>query len=121
MSYGKVTDYRLVYGRTFGRSLKKLKRFHSAKSDIQTGIRVILKSPRSGASIRGYPNIRKLRVRNTDISRGKSSGYRLLYSVTDDPPIIYLLYVYSKLDKENVTPGELRQFEAELDETISGL
>lgn len=51
----------------------------------------------------------------TDLPKGKSSGYRLLYIVEDQPtPTIYLLLLYAKSDQEDVTSHELRELLDEL-------
>lgn len=42
-------------------------------------IRVLLQTPRLGLVIPGSFGVRKLRVRNTDLAKGKRGGYCLLY------------------------------------------
>lgn len=53
--------------------------------------------------------IRKVRVINTDSNKGKSNGYRLIYYVVKKDGTIFLLTVYYKKDKENITPDEIAQ------------
>jgi hypothetical protein len=68
-----------------------------------------------GVVIPGGSGVRKLRVRNSDLGKGKSGGYRLLYYVEDHPiPTIYLLFLYAKSDREDVTRRELKQLLEEL-------
>ncbi|MBO3794547.1 hypothetical protein [Bacillus subtilis] len=50
----------------------------------------------------------KVRVANTSAKVGKSNGFRLIYYVVKDDKEIYLLTIYSKKDKENITNRELR-------------
>ena len=66
--------------------------------------------PKLGVVIPGGSGVRKLRIRNTDLSKGKSGGYRLLYCVEDQPvPTIYVLLLYAKSGREDVTRRELKQ------------
>ena len=53
--------------------------------------------------------IKKVRVINTDTNKGKSNGYRLIYYVVKNDGTIYLLTVYYKKDKQNITPEEIAQ------------
>lgn len=51
--------------------------------------------------------IRKVRVINSDTNKGKSNGYRLIYYVVRNDGVIFLLTVYYKKDKENITAEEI--------------
>lgn len=53
--------------------------------------------------------IKKVRVINTDTNKGKSNGYRLIYYVVKNDGTIFLLTVYYKKDKENITPKEIEE------------
>jgi mRNA-degrading endonuclease RelE of RelBE toxin-antitoxin system len=48
----------------------------------------------------------KLRVKNSNIQKGKSAGYRLIY-LLESVTSILLLTIYSKAEKEDVTVGDL--------------
>ncbi len=48
-----------------------------------------------------------MRVRNTNIQKGKSSGYRLIYQL-ESPTSILLLTIYSKSDREDIGVNEIR-------------
>jgi len=113
-------SYSIVLTRSFKKSIKRLKkRFRHVKDDVRVAIQVLLQSPQLGVVIPGSSGIRKLRVRNTDLPKGKSSGYRLLYYVEDQPtPTIYLLLLYAKSDREDVTRRELQQLLDELADEI---
>ena len=109
-------SYNIVLTPSFKRSTKRLKkRFRHVTDDVRTAVRVLLQTPRLGVVIRGGSGVRKLRVRNTDLPKGKSGDYRLLYTVEDQPtPTIYLLLLYAKSDQEDVTRHELRELLDEL-------
>lgn len=109
-------SYNLVLTPSFKKSVRKLKkRFRHVKGDVRVAIQVLLQTPRFGVVIPGGSGVRKLRVRNTDLGKGKRGGYRLLYCVEDQPvPTIYLLLLYAKSDREDVTRQELKQLLDEL-------
>ena len=109
-------SYRVHFCPSFDRSIKGLiKRFPHVKDDSRVAIGLLTKEPRSGDVIPNSSGLRKLRIRNTDQVKGKSGGYRLIYHVRDFPsPTIYLLLLYSKSDKSDVTSQELKQLLNEL-------
>ncbi len=111
-------NYEIVFAKSFRRSVKRLKkRYPRVKEDVATAIRVIIESPRLGVVIPKTGGIRKLRVRSTDMGRGKSGGFRLLYFLEDHPsPRIYLLLLYAKTDQEDVTRSELQSLLSELED-----
>jgi len=111
-------DYQVVLTTSFRHSIKRLeKRFRHVKDDVRTAIRQLQQNPRQGTVIPGGFGARKVRVLNTDLGKGKSGGYRLIYYVEDLPtPIIYLLLLYAKSDRDDVTRSELKRL---LDELIN--
>ena len=54
----------------------------------------------------------KLRVRNSDVQKGKSGGYRLLYYVRTVTGII-LLTIYTKSEQADIAADEVRNIIAE--------
>jgi mRNA-degrading endonuclease RelE of RelBE toxin-antitoxin system len=104
-------SYNVILTGSFKRSVKQLaRRFRHVKDDVRGAVQVLLQSPTLGVTIPGSAGIRKLRVRNTDLAKGKSGGYRLLYWVQEQPTAtIYLLLLYSKSDRDDVTRQDLQQ------------
>ncbi len=49
----------------------------------------------------------KVRVANSSIKAGKTHGFRLIYYVIKDDKEIFLLTIYSKKDKEDITRNEI--------------
>src|SRR5215210_3945996 len=100
---------KIVLTKSFERDLKKLrKRFHHVKDDAQRAIEMLAQTPELGNAIPDSGGIRKLRVANTDLTKGKSGGYRLLYLLVEEPkPALFLLSLYAKSDRANVTRQEL--------------
>lgn len=109
-------SYSVVLTRPFKHSVEHLKkRFRHIKDDVRLAVEVLLQSPRLGVPIPGGAGVRKLRVLNSDLAKGKSGGYRLLYYVQDQPsPLLYLLLLYAKSDQEDVTRQELQRLLDEL-------
>ena len=58
--------------------------------------------------------ILKLRIKNSNIQKGKSAGYRLIYQI-ESPTSVLLLTIYSKSDREDISPNEIRSILAEFD------
>ncbi|MCP4361336.1 MAG: type II toxin-antitoxin system RelE/ParE family toxin [Chloroflexi bacterium] len=110
--------YNVQLTASFKRSVKKLKRRYShIKDDVREGVELLLQIPRLGVIVPGSGGIRKVRLPNRDAKRGKSGGYRLLYYLEDnESQTLYLLFVYSKSDRANVTRRELKQLLDEMSE-----
>lgn len=54
----------------------------------------------------------KVRVRNSNIQKGKSAGYRLIYQVESSTSIL-LLTIYSKSDQTDISSNEILDIIAE--------
>ena len=95
----------------FQQELRSLeKRYRNIRSDIQAVIDELLAKNFVGDRISGIGGgyiIFKVRVRNSNIQKGKSAGYRLLYQV-ETPTSILLLTIYSKSDRNDVGTNEIR-------------
>jgi mRNA-degrading endonuclease RelE of RelBE toxin-antitoxin system len=63
----------------------------------------------------GYP-VFKLRVRNSNVQKGKSGGYRLIYYVKTTTSII-LLTIYTKSEQVNVDADDIRAIIAAYDKS----
>lgn len=76
---------------------------------------VLVEDPERGDVIKGGGGIRKLR--HALPGRGKSGGVRVIYYWVKDDYLVYLLVVYPKSRKDNLTDKEvaiLRDFVKEL-------
>ena len=93
------------------------KRFRRIRLDIQSIIDHLQQEDFVGNRIVGIGEsyvVYKMRVRNSDIQRGKSAGYRLIYQV-ESPISILLLTIYSKSNREDISTNEIRDIVAEVD------
>ncbi len=111
--------YDVILTHSFKRSLKKLeKRYRSVKKDVKIAVEVLLENPELGVEIQGDPSVRKLRLKNSDLQRGKSGGYRLIYCYeADEKNWMCLLLIYAKSDQADVSENELKILLEELDAT----
>lgn len=100
----------VVLPRSFKRSLKHLaKRYPRAKDDLKTALKALTDVPTLGVLIPGGSGTRKLRVRSTDLARGKSGGFRLIYAVDYQADRLYPLLVYAKTDQADITRRDLKR------------
>ncbi len=94
----------------FDQEVKQLqKRYRRIGEDLRDLIADILESgyrgdrlPHTGAAV--Y----KLRARNRSAQRGKSGGFRILYTPQGAEMMLFI-HIYSKSDKAGVTAGEVRR------------
>jgi len=56
-----------------------------------------------GLKLKNNEKTYKVRVVNSSINVGKSNGFRLIYYLIKNDCEIYLLTIYSKKDKENIS------------------
>ena len=94
----------------FKRNLRVLARKYR---HIQTDVQPVIDQIRAGIFIgdqvpgTGF-TIYKVRVQNTDIQKGKKSGYRLIYYLATDASII-LVTIYSKTEQSDISAEQIRR------------
>lgn len=66
----------------------------------------LIKRPEVGAVIPGSGGLRKIRWPSSD--RGKRGGVRVIYYWITSEHQIYMLYMYPKNVRDNLTPAQLR-------------
>lgn len=101
----------------FKRNLRNLaKKYRSIRDDIQPVIEQLEQGELPGDKISGIGyEVFKLRVRNSDIQKGKSGGYRLIYYVKTAKGIV-LLTIYSKSEQVDIAADEIRNFICEYEQ-----
>mgnify|MGYP006446456527 CR=1 FL=1 len=95
--------------KTFTRDLRTLaKKYRRIYEDVQPVIDDLKNGNIIGDKI---PNIGyavfKVRIRNSDIQKGKSGGYRLIYYLKTTTGII-LLTIYPKSEQAKIEPDEIK-------------
>jgi len=95
---------------TFQRNLRTLaKKYRSIRNDIEPIIKQLENGEVPGNQIAGIGyTVFKLRVRNSDIARGTSSGYRLIYYCQTATGII-LLTIYTKSEQADIAADDIRR------------
>ncbi len=92
----------------FKRRYKELsKRYRKIQNDIQPIVEALEAGEVIGDRIAGTDFVVfKVRAGNSDIPTGKSGGYRLIYQIVS-PDCVYLLLIYAKSDREDITLAEI--------------
>jgi mRNA-degrading endonuclease RelE of RelBE toxin-antitoxin system len=87
----------------FKRNLRALSRkYRHIRSDVQPVIERIQEGNFAGDQISGTGRtVLKVRVRNSDLGKGKSAGYRLIY-LLNTPTDAVLVTIYSKSEQSDI-------------------
>ncbi|MBE9038663.1 type II toxin-antitoxin system RelE family toxin [aff. Roholtiella sp. LEGE 12411] len=101
----------------FQRNLRILaKKYRGIRTDIQPTIEQLQSGELPGDQIPGVGYaIFKVRIKNRNIQKGKSGGYRLIYYVKTNTNII-LVTIYSKSEQEDIAAEEIQQILAEFEQ-----
>jgi mRNA-degrading endonuclease RelE of RelBE toxin-antitoxin system len=101
----------------FQRDLRELaKRYRSIRSDIQPLIDQLQAGELPGDRIAGIKyQVFKVRIKNSNIQKGKSGGYRVIYYLKNAQGII-LTTIYSKSDLTDVSNEIIEQAIAQYEE-----
>lgn len=70
----------------------------------------LLQRPEAGSVIPGAGGVRKLRVMNPNRGKGKRGGYRVIYLDVPEMKRIFLVTLYCKGEKTDVSQAEVRDF-----------
>ena len=91
----------------FEKDLKRLSKKHgSIKNDLASLIGQLAKSPKLGTSL--GEDLYKIRMAITSKGKGKSGGSRVITYVQVLQTTVYLLSIYDKSDKENISDKQLK-------------
>jgi len=95
---------------TFKQNAKNLgKKYRSIRKDVEPIIKQLQQGELPGDKITGIGySVFKLRVKNSDITKGKSGGYRLIYYCQTATGII-LLTIYSKSEQVDIAAEDIRK------------
>jgi mRNA-degrading endonuclease RelE of RelBE toxin-antitoxin system len=86
---------KVVESAKFSKDIKNLKKRYKA---IESGDRI------TGNK---YP-VYQVRIKNSDIRKGQSGGYRVIYYI-QTPEAILLIKIYSKSDRANISNEEIEE------------
>jgi mRNA-degrading endonuclease RelE of RelBE toxin-antitoxin system len=104
------TEVRVEFTSEFKRNLRALaKRYRSIRLDVEPIIERIQAGELLGDRVPGtHYVVFKVRVQNSDIQKGKSAGYRLIYQAKE-PTFVVLVTIYSKVDQSDISPDRIRR------------
>lgn len=101
-----MTDFKITQTRLFEKLIKKLsKRYINIESDIDLFIDTLKTSKDLGIPL--GKNLFKVRIKNSDIIKGKSAGYRLISYLNFVKKEITFIYIYSKSDLKSISEKEI--------------
>jgi mRNA-degrading endonuclease RelE of RelBE toxin-antitoxin system len=93
---------------SFEKQATKLsKKYHSLKSELLELVKSLKENPIQGDTI--GKNCYKIRFAIESKGRGKSGGARIITNIHISNKIVYLLSIYDKSDKDNLTDKELTE------------
>ena len=111
---------KLVFADRFKRDIRRLsKRYRSIRIDLQPLIDKLEAGELPGDQVSDVDYIVfKVRVKNSNIQKGKSSGYRVIYYLQASDQII-LITMYSKSDQSNIDASEVREIISDAEAQLS--
>ena len=101
---------KVVESAKFTKDIKNLKkRYKAIESDVEPLVAQLEAGETPGDRITGnkYP-VYKVRVKNSNIRKGQSGGYRVIYYI-QTPEAILLTKIYSKSDRANISNEEIEE------------
>lgn len=108
--------YEIIATPKFEKDIKHYKKkFRSVADDVDDVVEELEKGNLQGDIIPNLEmkdnenNIVKVRIANSDTKSGKSNGYRLIYYAEKSDGTIYLLTLYYKKEKGNITNKEIQE------------
>jgi mRNA-degrading endonuclease RelE of RelBE toxin-antitoxin system len=108
-------SYNVIAVPTFRKELKKLaKKYYSLKTDLAVLFESLEKNPLQGTSL--GRNCYKIRLAISSKGKGKSGGSRVITNIVIADETVYLLSIYDKSEKENLTNKELAELLEEVPE-----
>lgn len=100
--------YNIIAVPTFRKELKKLvKKYNSLKSEFLELIESLEHNPEQGTKI-GH-NCYKIRLAIASKGKGKSGGARIITNIVISEETVYLLSIYDKSEKDNLSDKELNE------------
>lgn len=105
----KNVSIEVKFTEQFKRDIHRLaKKYRHIKSDIKTIIEQLQSGKLIGVRIpKTNEIIYKVRLKNSDIKKGKSGGYRLIYHVQDSI-IVIMMTLYAKSEQEDISVGKIQ-------------
>lgn len=98
--------YEILYTSNFEKEFKRLtKKYKSIKSDIDELLNILEVNPKQGVPL--GRDCFKIRLAILSKGKGKSGGARVITHIYVTGKLVYLLSIYDKSEKENISDKEL--------------
>ena len=91
------------------------KKYRNIRADVEPIIQQLQAGNFIGDRLSGLGSdylIYKVRLKNSNLKKGKRAGYRLIYLVESETNVL-LLTIYSKTEQEDISVNEIKQILAE--------
>lgn len=99
-------SYSVKSTEVFERQTKRLtKKYASLKAELLALVKELKENPHQGTAL--GKNCYKIRLAIKSKGKGKSGGARVITNFVVTNEVVYLLSIYDKSDKENLTDKEL--------------
>lgn len=105
-----MSERRVAFSRHFLHEFKRLKkRYRHVEDDLRPLLDQLRQGETPGDQVPGvgYPAY-KVRMKNRDMGSGKSGGYRAIYYLYLKDAV-FLITMYSKRERDNITADEIRE------------
>ena len=113
------SSFQITLTPRFKKDLRELaKRYRSIRSDIQPLIEQLQAGEITGDRIAGVKyQVFKVRLKNSNIQKGKTGGYRVIYYLKTERKII-LATIYSKYELSDVSNEIIKEAIAQYEQEI---
>ncbi len=100
----------IEYSERFRKDVKRLyKKYRQVQFDINAFIDLLSAGDTPGDQIQGTGyTVYKARIKSSDLSKGKSGGYRIIYYLKTETNII-LVTTYAKAEREDIDHQEIKR------------
>ena len=101
----------------FDRQLKRLmKKYRSLKAEYANLVEELEKNPIQGTQI--GVNCYKIRLAIASKGKGKAGGARIITNIYVEKEKVFLLTIYDKSEKDDISDTELRELTMDIDQTL---
>ncbi len=100
-------SYKIIPTEEFKQQVRILiKDYPHIKNDLKTLHKMLTENPKTGSPLgrKSY----KIRLKCSDISKGKRGGYRIITFINDGKMKVHLLTIYIKTRKSTVSDEEIK-------------
>lgn len=99
-------NYKIIPSEYFKQQVRELmKVYPNIRKDLKELSSMLKENPRAGKPL--GKKVYKIRLKSSDIAKGKRSGYRVISYVIDEQQKIRLLTIYAKPRKATISDKEI--------------